>query len=113
MGARIKEKSLDSASVGVQAQAALRANATSDGFAEENLWTGVGRARSGAGAAIVGDPDQVVAKLEAYREVGVNAFILSGYPHVAECELFAEHVLDRIDHAPLRNELDADGATGE
>ena len=65
------------------------------------MWTGVGRARSGAGAAIVGDPDQVVAKLNAYREVGIDAFILSGYPHIAECELVGEHVLPRIRHAPL------------
>lgn len=101
VGAKIRGKSLDSASVGVERQASLRANADTDGFAEENLWTGIGRARSGAGAAIVGDPDQVVAKLEAYRDVGVDAFILSGYPHIAECELFAEHVLGRIEHGPL------------
>ncbi|WP_414627967.1 LLM class flavin-dependent oxidoreductase [Euzebya tangerina] len=105
VGAGIKAKSLDTQSVGVSRQNELRANASSDGFAEENLWTGVGRARSGAGAAIVGDPDQVLAKLRAYQEVGVNAFILSGYPHIAECQLFAEHVLQRIDHAPLRHSL--------
>ncbi|MEH3045506.1 LLM class flavin-dependent oxidoreductase [Sphingomonas adhaesiva] len=65
------------------------------------LWTGVGRARSGCGAAIVGDPDQVLAKLEMYREMGIDAFILSGYPHAAEADLFARHVLPNIDHAPL------------
>lgn len=100
-GAKIRGRSLDAASVGVARQAALRDNAADDGFVEEALWTGVGRARSGAGAAIVGDPDQVVAKLAAYEAVGVSAFILSGYPHQAECELFAEHVLPRLDHAPL------------
>ena len=68
VGAAIRGKSLDSASVGVQRQAALRESATDDGYVEANLWTGVGRARSGAGAAIVGDPDQVVAKLHAYRD---------------------------------------------
>jgi alkanesulfonate monooxygenase len=101
-GAAIRAKSLDSASVGVQRQAALRESAGGDGYAEANLWTGIGRARSGAGAAIVGDPDQVLAKLEAYREVGIGAFILSGYPHRQECDLFAEHVLPRIPHAPLK-----------
>ncbi|MFV0306304.1 MAG: LLM class flavin-dependent oxidoreductase [Desertimonas sp.] len=100
-GAKIRNRSLDAASVGVSRQAALRDAASDDGFVEEALWTGVGRARSGAGAAIVGDPDQVVAKLAAYEAVGVSAFILSGYPHRAECELFAEHVLPRLDHAPL------------
>ena len=105
VGASIRGKSLDSASVGVQRQAALRASADTDGFAEANLWTGIGRARSGAGAAIVGDPDQVVAKLEAYREVGVGALILSGYTHAAEAERFARHVLDRIPHGKLREQL--------
>lgn len=100
-GAKIRNRSLDAASVGVSRQAALREASSDDGFVEEALWTGVGRARSGAGAAIVGDPDQVVAKLAAYEAVGVSAFILSGYPHRAECELFAEHVLPRLDHAPL------------
>ncbi|WP_236697336.1 LLM class flavin-dependent oxidoreductase [Sphingomonas sp. Leaf357] len=100
-GAAIRAKSLDSASTGVAAQAALRENAADDGYAEANLWTGVGRARSGCGAAIVGDPDQVLAKIQAYRDMGIEAFILSGYPHAAEADLFARHVLPNIDHAPL------------
>ena len=72
-----------------------------DGYAETGLWTGVGRARSGCGAAIVGDPDQVLAKLNDYRDMGIEAFILSGYPHAAEADLFARHVLPHIDHGPL------------
>ncbi|MEM9894401.1 MAG: LLM class flavin-dependent oxidoreductase [Actinomycetota bacterium] len=100
-GTAIRNKSLDAASVGVSRQAELRDGADDDGYAEANLWTGIGRARSGAGAAIVGDPDQVVAKLEAYRSVGVDAFILSGYPHAAEAELVAEHVLPRLSHGPI------------
>jgi alkanesulfonate monooxygenase len=101
-GEQIRSKSLDAASVGVQRQADLRSGAGDDGFAEEALWTGVGRARSGAGAAIVGDPDQVVAKLRAYQAAGIGAFILSGYTHIAECDLVAEHVLPRIEHRPLK-----------
>ena len=100
-GEQIRQKSLDTASVGVARQSELRDNADDDGYAEANLWTGVGRARSGAGAAIVGDPDQVAAKLKAYEDVGVGAFILSGYPHIAECDLFAKHVLPQLDHGPL------------
>jgi alkanesulfonate monooxygenase len=101
-GAEIRAKSLDSQSAGVAAQAALRENAADDGYAEANLWTGVGRARSGCGAAIVGDPDQVLAKLNRYRDMGIEAFILSGYPHAAEADLFARHVLPKLDHAPLQ-----------
>ncbi len=100
-GEAIRGRSLDAASVGVQRQAQLRDSSSDDGFVEDNLWTGIGRARSGAGAAIVGDPDQVVAKLRAYQDVGVDAFILSGYPHLDECDLVATHVLPRIQHAPL------------
>lgn len=100
-GAAIRAKSLDSKSAGVAAQAALREGASDDGYAEPNLWTGIGRARSGCGAAIVGDPDQVLSKLESYRAMGIEAFILSGYPHAAEADLFARHVLPRIDHGPL------------
>jgi alkanesulfonate monooxygenase len=100
-GAAIRAKSLDSTSVGVAAQAALRESAANDGYAEPHLWTGVGRARSGCGAAIVGDPDQVLAKLNDYRDMGIEAFILSGYPHAAEADLFARHVLPKLEHGPL------------
>jgi alkanesulfonate monooxygenase len=100
-GAAIRAKSLDSTSTGVAAQAALRETAADDGYAEANLWTGVGRARSGCGAAIVGDPDQVLAKLRMYQDMGIEAFILSGYPHAAEADLFARHVLPKIDHGRL------------
>lgn len=100
-GAAIRAKSLDSTSAGVQAQAALRETAAEDGYAEPHLWTGIGRARSGCGAAIVGDPDQVLAKLNDYRDMGIEAFILSGYPHAAEADLFARHVLPMLEHGPL------------
>jgi alkanesulfonate monooxygenase len=107
-GESIRGKSLDSASFGVARQAALRESAAHDGFVEEALWTGVGRARSGAGAAIVGDPHQIVAKLRAYQEAGIQAFILSGYTHEAECDLVAQHVLPQIEHAPIRPRFTSD-----
>jgi alkanesulfonate monooxygenase len=101
VGRAIRERSLDSASVGVRRQAELRDDADDDGFIEANLWTGIGRARSGCGAAIVGNPDQVVAKLEAYSALGIDAFILSGYPHLDEAHRFGELVLPRLNHLPL------------
>jgi alkanesulfonate monooxygenase len=100
-GDEIRARSLDSQSTGVRRQAELREAASGDGFVEPNLWTGIGRARSGCGAALVGDPDQIVAKLDAYRELGIEAFILSGYPHQDECDRFARSVLPRLDHGPL------------
>ena len=91
--ATIRAQSLDNASAGVARQAELRADATADGYVEENLWTGIARARSGCGAAIVGNPDQVRAKLAAYRALGIDTFILSGYPHREEAERFGRQVL--------------------
>jgi alkanesulfonate monooxygenase len=101
VGAAIRSRSLDSDSTGVRRQAELRDDADDDGYVEPHLWTGIGRARSGCGAAIVGDPDQVAATLEAYRSLGIDAFILSGYPHEREAERFGRLVLPRLHHAPL------------
>ncbi len=103
-GEAIRKKSLDSGSAGVAAQTQLRDGADDEGYADRHLWTGVGRARSGAGAAIVGDPDQVLAKINELTEAGIDAFILSGYPHAAECDLFARYVLPHINHARLEFE---------
>jgi len=97
IGRRLRESSHDHQSVGVQRQDALRAAAADDGFAEESLWTGIGVARSGVGAAIVGDPEQVEAKLRAYADLGIRSFILSGYPLDDEAQRFADLVLPRFD----------------
>ena len=100
-GDEIRSRSLDSTSAGVRRQAELRTDAANDGYVEANLWTGIGRARSGCGAAIVGDPDQVRAKLDAYRALGIDTFILSGYPHIEEAARFGRLVLGSRDkHAP-------------
>ncbi len=100
-GTRIRNQSLHPASIGQLRQGELRELADDDGFVEPALWTGIGRARSGAGAAIVGDPDQVLAKLAGYASLGIESFILSGYPHGSECDLFARHVLPRLKHGSL------------
>jgi alkanesulfonate monooxygenase len=103
-GDAIRAKSLDSQSEGVRRQAELREVAGHEGYVEDNLWTGIGRARSGCGAAIVGNPDQVLAKLQRYQAMGIEAFILSGYPHIQECDLFAKYVLPKLNHGPLMND---------
>ena len=95
-GSSIRAKSLDSKSAGVARQSELRESADADGYIERHLWTGVGRARSGAGIAIVGDPDQVAAKICEIRDAGVDTFILSGYPHLAECDLVSRYVLPKL-----------------
>jgi alkanesulfonate monooxygenase len=55
-----------------------------------NLWAGVGLVRGGAGTALVGDPDQVVARMREYADLGIDTFILSGYPHLEESYRVAE-----------------------
>lgn len=100
-GDEIRKRSLDHASAGVRRQAEMREAADDEGFVEDHLWTGIGRARSGCGAAIVGNPDQVLAKLRSYAALGIGAFILSGYPHGRECDMFARYVLPELAHGPL------------
>ena len=93
VGRRLKQAAHDHASVGVQRQDALRGAAGDDGFAAPHLWTGIGVARSGVGAAILGDPNQVATTLLEYAAVGVDCFILSGYPLDDEARRVAEWVL--------------------
>jgi alkanesulfonate monooxygenase len=57
-----------------------------------NLWAGVGLVRGGAGTALVGDPATVAARMREYAELGIETFILSGYPHLEEAYRFAELV---------------------
>lgn len=57
-----------------------------------NLWAGVGLVRGGAGTALVGDPQTVAARIKEYQALGIDTFILSGYPHLEEAYRFAELV---------------------
>ncbi|HIC65601.1 MAG: LLM class flavin-dependent oxidoreductase [Paracoccus sp. (in: a-proteobacteria)] len=96
LGQAIRERALDAGSLGVSHQARNRELADLEGYVEPNLWTGVGRARSGCGAAIVGSTDQVLSKLEELQGMGIRAFILSGYPHLDEAEHFGSRVLPQM-----------------
>ena len=96
LGKDIRNRAQDSASLGVARQAMLREAADNQHYVEPNLWTGIGLARSGCGAAIVGDPEQVLTKIKRYMDMGIRSFIFSGYPHHQECELFAKYVLPNI-----------------
>ncbi len=96
VGRRIRERALDAHSLGVSLQARVRELADAEGYVEPGLWTGIGRARSGCGAALVGSVDQVMGKLERYQRMGIRAFVLSGYPHQAECDAFGTKVLPKL-----------------
>ena len=101
IGEDIKNRALDSKSLGVSKQTSLREKADKEYYAEPHLWTGIGLARSGCGAAIVGNPEQVFNKIKSYIDMGINAFILSGYPHHQECKLFAKYVLPKLKNIHL------------
>lgn len=57
-----------------------------------NLWAGVGLVRGGAGTALVGNPQQVAARIQEYADLGLETFVFSGYPHLEEAYRFAELV---------------------
>ncbi len=92
-GKLIRDRAHDSISLGVAHQAKARELADKFGYVEPNLWTGVGRARSGCGAALVGSADQVLSKIEEYRKMGIRSFIFSGYPHIDEAKHFGKLVM--------------------
>ncbi len=101
VAAQLKSRTQDSQSAGVLRQDELRKQADPDDFIEPMLWMGIGRARSGCGGALVGTPAQIIAKLNRYMDMGIRAFILSGYPLIEECELFGKHVLPHLPNVKL------------
>lgn len=103
-GRLIRERAHDAISLGVAHQARARELADEFGYVEPHLWTGIGRARSGCGAAIVGSTDQVLTELEEYRRMGIRAFILSGYPHLDEARHFGTKVLPQLRTCSLPHE---------
>jgi alkanesulfonate monooxygenase len=58
-----------------------------------NLWAGVVLVRGGAGTALVGDPEAMAERMKEYMALGIDTFIMSGYPHLEEAYRFAELVL--------------------
>lgn len=95
-GRMIRDRAHDSISLGVAHQAKARELADKFGYIEPHLWSGIGRARSGCGAALVGSVDQMMTEIEDYRKMGIRAFIFSGYPHHDEALHFGSKVLPQI-----------------
>jgi alkanesulfonate monooxygenase len=103
-GKLIRDRAHDSISLGVSHQARARELADQFGYIEPHMWTGIGRARSGCGAALVGSTDQVMSEIEAYQKMGIRAFIFSGYPHMDECDHFGTKVLPQLKTCSLPHE---------
>ncbi|MFG1420545.1 FMNH2-dependent alkanesulfonate monooxygenase [Roseixanthobacter liquoris] len=79
-------------SVGQQRMSRLHGGRRDQLEISPNLWAGVGLVRGGAGTALVGDPQTVAARMKDYMALGIDTFILSGYPHLEEAYRFAELV---------------------
>ena len=83
-------------SVGQKRMAALHGGRREKLEVSPNLWAGVGLVRGGAGTALVGNPDEVAERMKEYMKLGIDRFILSGYPHLEECYRFAELVFPKL-----------------
>jgi alkanesulfonate monooxygenase len=75
---------------------------------EPNLWAGIGLVRHGPGTALIGSADQVVKRIQDYRDAGIEVLIVSGMPLLEEAYRFAELVLPRL---PVDRVADDDGVT--
>ncbi len=76
-----------------------------------NLWAGVGLVRGGAGTALVGNPQQVAVRIPEYADLGLEYFVLSGYPHLEAAYRFAELVFPLLPLG-LREQLSQPQLTG-
>ncbi|XID93179.1 FMNH2-dependent alkanesulfonate monooxygenase [Paenibacillaceae bacterium WGS1546] len=88
-------------SIGQKRMSELHAGDRSRLVIGPNLWAGIGLVRGGAGTALVGSADNVAARIREYAELGIDTFILSGYPHLEEAYRTAELLFPRL---PLRRE---------
>jgi alkanesulfonate monooxygenase len=70
-----------------------------------NLWAGVGLVRGGAGTALVGSHEQVADRIAEYHEIGIDEFILSGYPHLEEAYRVGEGVMPVLRRRGLMTDL--------
>lgn len=87
-------------SVGQQRMLQLHKGGREELEISPNLWAGVGLVRGGAGTALVGNPTQVAERIKEYQDLGIDTFVLSGYPHLEEAYQFAELVFPLL---PLQN----------
>ena len=93
-------------SVGQQRMRALHGGSRDSLEVSPNLWAGIGLVRTGAGTALVGDPETIAERLQEYADIGVDTVIGSGYPHLEEAYRVAELLFPKLNliHQPRRIE---------
>jgi alkanesulfonate monooxygenase len=99
--AKVQEGLHRSESEGQKRMLALHQGRAEDLEIYPNLWAGVGLARGGAGTALVGSHKEVADRIKEYADLGIEEFILSGYPHLEEAYWFGESVLPRLERENL------------
>ncbi|MFD3473629.1 LLM class flavin-dependent oxidoreductase [Streptomyces sp. NPDC058695] len=92
----VQEGLARSESEGQQRMLALHGGSSNSLEIHPNLWAGIGLVRGGAGTALVGSHDEVADRVEEYHRLGIDEFVLSGYPHLEEAYWFGEGVLPRL-----------------
>ena len=73
VGLDIRNRAQDAKALGVSRQSEMRTLSDEDGYAEPLLFTGIGRARSGCGGALVGSPEQILERIAEYEKIGIRA----------------------------------------
>lgn len=101
-----------SESEGQQRMLALHGGSSDELEIHPNLWAGIGLVRGGAGTALVGSHDEVAERIAEYHRLGIDEFVLSGYPHLEEAYWFGEGVLPRLEAQGLWNHPFRRAATG-
>jgi alkanesulfonate monooxygenase len=106
---RAQQQLAASESVGQQRMVALHNGAAERGVRgleiHPNLWAGIGLVRGGAGTSLVGSHQEVASLIEEYHSLGIEEFILSGYPHLEEAYWFAEGVRPHLENRGLLTDL--------
>ena len=92
---------------------ALHGGSTAQLEIAPNLWAGVGLVRGGAGTALVGSHEEVADRIAEYHALGIDEFVLSGYPHLEEAWWMGEGVMPILRRRGLWQPPDAAHGRGE
>jgi alkanesulfonate monooxygenase len=111
--ARAQAIQQSSQSEGQRLMTALHGGRTDALEVSPNLWAGVGLVRGGAGTALVGSHDEVAGRIAEYHELGIDEFILSGYPHLEEVYQAGEGLIPLLRRRGLMASPDSHGPDSE